>query len=78
MFEAIDSNDDGLLDFTEFITAAIDKKDLWTEQNLLRAFNILDRSGTGEISNSDFRKILDVNAASADEIDRGLWDQLIQ
>lgn len=77
IFQAIDSDNNGEIDFTEFVTAAIDKKELLSDENLLRAFKILDRSGTGRISNQDFRQLLQTNAASADENDRGEWDKLI-
>ena len=38
MFKAIDVDNDGLIDFTEFVTAASDKRDLLSDENLLRAF----------------------------------------
>ena len=65
MFKAIDVDNNGTIDFTEFATAASDKRDLLSDENLLRAFNILDRSGTGVITKRDFKQILDTNAEGA-------------
>ena len=45
-----DTNNDGLIDYTEFLTAAFQKQVLLQEDNLRRAFNIFDIDNDGRIS----------------------------
>ena len=47
---AIDTNNDGLIDYDEFMTAAMDRVKLLNEMNLRDAFDVLDKSGDGYIS----------------------------
>ena len=58
MWRSIDSNRDGYIDFTEFLTAAFDKKKLLSEENLKRAFAVFDKDGDGTISKEEIRSIL--------------------
>lgn len=47
ILQSTDSNNDGTIDFTEFLTAAFDKKKLLSEENLRRAFAVFDKDGNG-------------------------------
>jgi len=42
MINAADTNQDGKVDYTEFLTAAFDRQKLLSEPNLVKAFNIFD------------------------------------
>jgi calcium-dependent protein kinase len=44
---SLDKNCNGLIDYTEFLTAASDKIGLLTEKNLKFAFNMIDKDGNG-------------------------------
>ena len=48
--QSIDTNDDGLIDYDEFMTAASDRVKLLNDQNLKNAFKVLDASGDGFIT----------------------------
>ena len=47
---SIDTNNDGLIDYDEFMTAASNRVKLLNDQNLRNAFEVLDSSGDGFIS----------------------------
>ena len=65
MWRSIDSNNDGHIDFTEFLTAAFDKKKLLSEENLRRAFAVFDKDGDGSISKEEIRSILGSDSGEA-------------
>jgi calcium-dependent protein kinase len=46
----LDVNKDGVIDYTEFITAAIDKVAILNKQNLLSCFRLIDRDNSGMIT----------------------------
>ena len=53
ILRATDTDKNGEIDFTEFLTAAFDKRKLLSEENLRRAFDFFDRDGSGTISKSE-------------------------
>ena len=50
VINSIDMNNDGLIDYDEFMTAASNRCKLLNDQNLRNAFEVLDSSGDGFIS----------------------------
>ncbi|CAG9312073.1 unnamed protein product [Blepharisma stoltei] len=70
----VDSNNDGFIEFTEYLRATIDKKILLSNANLLAAFAILDKNNTGKISVADFMNVL----ADREEYDLNLWTELVR
>ena len=55
VFKAIDTDDDGKIDYNEFITAASDRLKLINIKNLKSAFSLLDLNGDGQISVAEIR-----------------------
>ena len=53
---AIDTNNDGLIDYDEFMTAASDRVKLLNEKNLRDAFAVLDKTGDGYISADELQE----------------------
>jgi calcium-dependent protein kinase len=51
--KTMDINDNGQIDFTEFVTANVSSKDFLTDDRLLNAFNMLDFDGNGRITKED-------------------------
>lgn len=47
MLKAADTNGDGNVDYTEFLTAAYDKEELLSADNIDKAFEIFDQDGDG-------------------------------
>lgn len=49
-FNAIDTDGNGVIDFTEWCAATIDKHKIINESNLKTAFSLFDKDGGGSIS----------------------------
>ena len=55
LFEFMDTNGDGKIDYAEFTTAAIDRRIILNKKNLEASFAIIDQDGNGEISIQELR-----------------------
>jgi calcium-dependent protein kinase len=54
----LDSNASGVIDYTEFIAATLEKKKYMREDRLWSAFRVFDVDGNGQISKAELQKIL--------------------
>jgi calcium-dependent protein kinase len=57
--EVLDKNGDGVIDFSEFITAAIDKAVMLSKDNLLSAFKMIDKDNSGMITVDELKAAFD-------------------
>ena len=48
--ETHDINKDGVINLTEFIDAVVNKKQILTEENMLKAFQTIDTNGSRTLS----------------------------
>jgi calcium-dependent protein kinase len=55
----LDKNGDGVIDFTEFITAAIDKVTILNKDNLQSAFKMIDVDNSGMITVEELKLAFD-------------------
>lgn len=53
----MDINQNGAVDFTEFVIAIVSTKDILTDDKLLNAFNMLDMDGNGRITKEDLKQV---------------------
>jgi calcium-dependent protein kinase len=58
VLKSIDSNNSGVIDYTEFIAATLEKKKYLREDRLWSAFRVFDVDGNGLISKAELHKIL--------------------
>lgn len=58
IFAQVDSDGNGLISYSEFITATIDWQTALTEERLLSTFSAFDKNGNGTISVQEIRGIL--------------------
>ena len=72
----IDSNNSGVIDYTEFIAATLEKKKYMREDRLWSAFRVFDVDGNGSISKAELHKILNGGGLSDVESSKSL-DALI-
>jgi len=58
LFEALDADGSGAIDYSEFMAAAIDRKILFREDLCLQVFRALDRDSNGKISIQELFQLL--------------------
>merc|ERR1712066_198107 len=71
IMEEVDSDGSGVIDYTEFLAATLDKKVYMAEDVCWQAFRIFDRNGDGKICKDEIAKVLaddEVKSAAAKDI----------
>lgn len=49
IMDAIDTNKNGLINYTEFVASSIETAKMFTRDNLVRVFKIIDKDGNGVV-----------------------------
>lgn len=57
IFEKLDFNNTGMINYSEFLAATVDKKKALTKSNLLFAFNYFDTKNKGYINKEDLKEV---------------------
>ena len=65
MFHAVDTDNSGFIDFTEFIVAATAQSALTSHEKLHAAFRMFDKDGSGIISADEIRDVLNFGGANS-------------
>ena len=74
IIKAIDSDNNGFIEYEEFIRAAIPKEKLFTEVNLKTAFDLFDLDKNGAISPSEVKEVLGMDS----NVDEKVLDELLK
>jgi len=72
MFNAVDTDRSGFIDYTEFVVAATNQNALTSQEKLQAAFRMFDKDGSGRISPEEIREVLcfgDQGAISVEAVD---------
>ena len=80
IIDSLDTNNDGKLDFNEFISAATNRVILLNEENLIKAFSILDTNDDGRVSAKELQERFaqGVYAAGSNlKLDDAFFDRLL-
>ncbi len=64
IFKSIDTDGSGCIEYTEFISACMDKSLYLNKEKLKEAFNLFDVDHNGKISNEEIAKVLGMNKKS--------------
>jgi calcium-dependent protein kinase len=64
IFKQIDTDNSGSIEYTEFISACIDKNLYMNEEKLKEAFNLFDSDKSGKISRDEIEKVLKLSGNS--------------
>ncbi len=67
IFDLVDLNGNGVIDYSEFISSAANMNQLLSDKQMKAAFKAFDLDGSGEISYQEFEETF----AAGLEIDRG-------
>lgn len=69
IFKSIDTDSSGVINYTEFLAATIDKKVYLKEERLYEAFKAFDTDSSGKISAQEIIKIMKADLSDADAIE---------
>lgn len=73
IFEEVDSNKSGKVDFTEFVVAALNREKLLSKNKIEQAFRVFDRDGDGFIEKEELEQVM-----GGVNIDEQTWKELLQ
>lgn len=68
VLERADFNQNGTLEFSEFVSATMDKRKLLSDNKLKAAFHLFDISGDGKISLSEISNMLNLKESKNSEL----------
>lgn len=68
IFKGIDTNNSKKIEYTEFISAALEQNKFIKEEKLINLFKMLDKDGTGKISKDEIKKILNNEDIDEEEL----------
>ena len=58
MFDSVDTDKSGFIDYSEFVVAAMNESELTTNEKLQAAFKMFDKDGSGIISPDEIKEVL--------------------
>jgi len=75
MFDAVDTDRSGFIDYTEFVVASMNEKKMLTQQRLTGAFKMFDKDKSGMITPNEIREVL---SAQENKIPAAVIDAIIK
>lgn len=67
MFDSVDIDKSGFIDYSEFVVASMNEKNLLTNEKLQSAFKMFDKDGSGFISKDEIKEILGFGKTLSEE-----------
>ena len=76
MFDTIDTNGDGSIDYHEFMAAAANKEKMISEKNMKMLFDMIDSDGSGAINVEELKEAMHgcYSDENEEEID---WEEIL-
>ena len=78
MIKKYDTNGSGYIDYSEFVTASIDKDKLLSKQRVESFFALCDRDGNGKISANELKDMLSGSTLNNDSSNTNVWNDIIK
>jgi len=76
MFAAVDTDNSGYIDYTEFVVASINEKKLLSHDKLKAAFRIFDKDHSGSITPSEIKAVLQTDSSIPNEVVNAILQQV--
>jgi len=76
MFEAVDTDKSGFIDYSEFVVAAMNENQLTTNEKLQAAFKMFDKDGSGIISPEEIKEVLSFGGTN--QLSKGAIDAIVK
>lgn len=76
MFDQVDTDKSGFIDYSEFVVAAMNEKTLTSNERLQAAFKMFDKDNSGIISADEIKEVLSFGGTQT--IDTAALDQIIK
>ena len=77
MFNAVDTDRSGYIDYSEFVVAAMQQRQLTSQDKLQAAFRMFDKDGSGIITADEIREVLQFGGTqtmTAEEVDQIIFE----
>jgi len=74
ILDKVDTNKNGMVDYTEFIVANINTNEALSRDKLQAAFNLFDIDGNGQITMDEIKRVFSAN----DQADENMWAEIIR
>jgi len=76
IMKAVDNNNSGSIDYTEFVMATMNRQKLLSKERLEAVFKLFDKDGNGYLTADELQEIF--NPGNAKEIEENVWVELIK
>jgi len=70
----IDNDNNGYIEYEEFLSASLNKEKLLTDENLMQVFELFDKDKSGKVTAGEIKIILSGNAVVSDVV----WNQIMK
>lgn len=74
IFKLVDVDNSGEIDFSEFVTATVNRGELLQIDKLKAAFEMYDKDNSGSISTDEIKSVLGVGKDISEEV----WQQIVK
>ena len=70
LFKMIDADQNGKIDYTEFLAATLQKQNYWKKERLYEAFCNFDKDNNGHITKEELLKVLKAEKGQEEEVEK--------
>lgn len=76
--DKLDFNNNGNIDYSEFMIAHLDSAQMLQDDKLMEVFNLFDIDHSGTITAEELKKVLGTKNKGQPDVDDNEWDKIIE